>query len=257
MRDIGTLGGPDAVSTTQNATGQITGQSWTSSTPNPATGIPTLDPFLWTGGHTRDLGTLGGTIGMANWLNNRGEVVGFSDLAGDQTLHPFLWANGHLRDLGTLGGDNGFANWVNDRGDVVGGAQLADQNWHGFLWRNRHMRDLPPVSGAPFAFPNSVNDNGQVVGTETDKNFNELFPVLWSGGHGYDLNTLIAPSRLHLTSAEYIGNHGQIVGHAALPNGDQRVFLLIRNPGVPLPPAPAPARPLPAITGPPDRSISV
>ena len=32
--------------------------------------------------------------------------------------------------------------------------------------------------------------------------------------------------------------------------GDQRLFLLIRNPCVPLPPASTPARPLPAITGP-------
>jgi len=47
MRDIGSLGGPDAVSTTLNAAGQITGQSYTSTAVNPATGIPTLDPFLW------------------------------------------------------------------------------------------------------------------------------------------------------------------------------------------------------------------
>ena len=46
MRDIGSLGGPDAVSTTLNAAGQITGQSYTSTAANPATGIPTLDPFL-------------------------------------------------------------------------------------------------------------------------------------------------------------------------------------------------------------------
>ena len=39
--------------------------------------------------------------------------------------------------------------------------------------------------------------------------------------------------------------------------GDQRLFLLIRNPCVPLPPASTPARPLPAITGPADRNISV
>jgi hypothetical protein len=109
------------------------------------------------------------------------------------------------------------------------------------------MYDLPPVAGAPWAFANSVNDQGQVVGTEADSHGNELFPVLWSGRHRYDLNTLIAPSRLHLTSAEYIGNQGQIVGHAVLPNGHQRVFLLIRNPSVPLPPAAArPARDLPA-----------
>jgi probable HAF family extracellular repeat protein len=247
MHDIGTLGGPDAVSTTQNAHGQITGQSWTSSTPNPATGIPTLDPFLWTNGHMRNLGTLGGTIGMANWLTNRGEVVGFSDLAGDQTGHPFLWANGHMRDLGTLGGDCGFANWVNDRGDVVGGAQAPDQNFHGFLWRNGKMHDLPPVGGAPWAFANSVNDHGQVVGNETDAKGNERFAALWSGGHGYNLNTLIAPSALHLTSAEYINDLGEIVGHGVLRNGHQRVFLLIRNPSVPLPSAAATlARDLPA-----------
>jgi hypothetical protein len=60
-----------------------------------------------------------------------------------------------------------------------------------------------------------------------------------------------------MISAGYINNQGAIFGHGVLLNGDQRVFLLIRYPGVPLPPAPAPARPLPAITGPPDRSISV
>ena len=235
MRDIGTLGGPDAVSTTLNARGQITGQSYINSTANPATGIPTLDPFLWRNGHMRDLGTLGGTIGFANWLNNAGDVVGFSDLAGDQTGHPFLWNGKKLIDLGTLGGDFGFANWVSERGDVVGGAQEPDQNFHGFLWRNGRMHDLPPVGGAPWAFANGVNDHGQAVGNITDaQGMNELGAILWSGGHGYDLNTLIAPSALHLTSAEYVNDRGEIVGHGVLPNGDQRVFLLVRNPSVPL-----------------------
>jgi probable HAF family extracellular repeat protein len=247
MRDIGTLGGPDAVSTTQNARGQITGQSWTNSTPNPATGVPTLDPFLWAHGHMRDLGTLGGTIGFANWLNNRGEVVGVSDLAGDQTGHPFLWARGHMRDLGTLGGDYGFANSVSERGFVVGGAQAPDQSFHGFLWQDGKMHDLPPVGGAAWAFANSVNDHGQVAGLTTNAKGNERFAVLWSGGHGYNLNTLIAPSKMHLVSAEYINDRGEIVGHGVLPNGHERVFLLIRNPSVPLPPAPArSARDVPA-----------
>ena len=63
--------------------------------------------------------------------------------------------------------------------------------------------------------------------------------MLWSGGHGYNLNTLIAPSKLHLVTAEYINDQGEIVGHGVLPNGNQRVFLLIRNPSVPLPPTAA------------------
>jgi len=51
----------------------------------------------------------------------------------------------------------------------------------------------------------------------------ELAAVLWSHGQGYDLNTLIAPSALHLVSAEYISDQGEIVCHGVLPNGDQRV----------------------------------
>jgi hypothetical protein len=107
------------------------------------------------------------------------------------------------------------------------------------------MHDLPLVGGAPWAFANSVNDHGQVVGT--DAKGNERFAALWSGGHGYNLNTLIAPSALHLMSGEYINDQGEIVGHGVLPNGHQRVFLLIRNHSVPLPPAAArPARDPPA-----------
>ena len=245
MTDIGTLGGPDAVSTTLNARGQIIGQSYTSSTANPATGIPTLDPFLWQNGRMQDLGTLGGTIGNANWLNDAGEVVGHSDLAGDQESRPFLWKNGNMRDLGTLGGRSGFASWVNDRGDVVGASQTSGQNFHGFLWHHGMMIDLPPLGGAAQAFGNAINDRGQVVGTEDDASFNELAAVLWVGGHGYDLNTLVAPSALQMTSAFYIDDQGDIVGHGVLPDGSQRVFLLSANPSVPLPRAATVARPLP------------
>jgi probable HAF family extracellular repeat protein len=243
MRDIGTLGGPDAVSTTLNAVGQITGQSYTSATANPATGIPTLDPFLWQNGHMRDLGTLGGTMGFANWLNNAGDVVGTSDLAGDQTFHPFLWNGTKMIDLGTLGGANGSAIWVSDAGAVTGSADLPGGTHHAFLWKSGHMTDLPPVGNASCSNGHAVNNNGEVVGNITDCHGNALAAALWSHGHAYDLNTLIAPSALHLTSGEYINDQGDIVGHGVLPNGDQHIFLLIRNPSVPLPAAaPAPAK---------------
>jgi probable HAF family extracellular repeat protein len=45
MRDIGTLGGPDTLWNAANDLGEITGSSFTNSTPNPANGgYPTLDP---------------------------------------------------------------------------------------------------------------------------------------------------------------------------------------------------------------------
>jgi len=39
---------------------------------------------LWQHGHMTDLGTLGGHFGFANWINDQGEVVGWS-MAGDRT----------------------------------------------------------------------------------------------------------------------------------------------------------------------------
>jgi len=90
-RDLGTLGGPDAFAGFVNELGEVMGFSYTNSTPNPTTGIPTLDPFLWRNGQMIDLGSLGGILGGVTALNNRSQVIGQLNLAGDQISHPFLW----------------------------------------------------------------------------------------------------------------------------------------------------------------------
>jgi probable HAF family extracellular repeat protein len=229
MQDLGTLGGPDTIQTSMNQRGQIDGQSYTNSTPNPGTGMPTMDPFLWQNGHMRDLGSLGGTFGSPadNGLNERGEVVGWSNLAGDHMAHPFLWNGKKMVDLGTLGGDNGYANGINASGTVVGIADLPSGTHDGFIWKSGTMRALSPVNGAPCSNAGSINASGEVVGNATDCQGNELAAVLWRHGTAVDLNTLVAPSDLHLTTAEFINDKGEIVGFGKLPNGDQRVFLLI------------------------------
>jgi probable HAF family extracellular repeat protein len=112
MQDLGTLGsGKDAVPFAANIRGQVAGAAYTNSTPNPVTNLPTMDPFLWDkkNGMT-DIGTLGGTLGLPNFLNDRGQVVGTSNLSGDLFSHGFLWDQGVITDLGTLGGNNSTAN---------------------------------------------------------------------------------------------------------------------------------------------------
>jgi probable HAF family extracellular repeat protein len=227
MQDLGTLGGPDALPLFMNNRGQIAGMSYTGFTANPATGQPTLDPFLWQNGHMQDLGSLGGTLGFANDMNSSGAVAGQSDLAGDQTSHPFLWDGHTLQDLGTLGGANGGANWVNDGQEVAGSADLpGSQVHHAFLWKHGAMTDLGTLNGDPCSLGDAMNNRGQVVGSSTSCQV-RLTAFLWDHGVIADLNSLVAPSDLHIVEAHAITDRGEIVGGATLPDGTEHVVVLL------------------------------
>jgi len=232
MQDLGTLGGPDAVPISVNNAGQIAGFSYTNSTPNPTTGIPTLDPFLWENGKMIDLGTLGGTLGVGQDgpdVNSRGQVVDQSNLAGDIYYHPYLWTKpGPMKDLGTLGGNYGDAKKITDAGEVVGWATNAgDQAVLAFLWRDGLMTSLATVDGDPCSIAEGINSKVQVVGVSWDCT-SFLHAFLWEKGHIVDLNTLVPPgSGVQLTYADRINERGEITANGALPNGDEHAFLLI------------------------------
>lgn len=218
MRDLGTLGGPDAQGTFLNDRGQVAGVSYTSFNPNPDTGVPTQDPFFWEDGRMTDIGTLGGTAGFPSWLNKRGQVTGVSNLPGDQTQHPFLWERGRLLDLGTFGGSNGQATWINDAGEVVGVADFpGDQVHDAFLWKNGAMTDLGNLGQTSFAF--NINGKHQVVG-HSKLDDGSFHAFLWdNGGPMMDLNSLLpSGSSLLLTEAFLINEQGEIAG-IGLPPG--------------------------------------
>ena len=218
MQELGTLGGPDSSAWFVNERGQVAGVSYTDSLPNDTTGLPTLHPFLWESGRMLDLGSLGGAFCGTDGLNNRGAVVGFMNLTGDEFHHPFLWDRGTLTDLGTLGGSNGEAVAINKAGEVAGVADLPDGSHNAFLWKNGVMTDLGNLGATSFA--HAINSKGQVVGaSRVSRVPSQISAFLWEkGGPMIDLNTLIPPnSSLHLAFAEHINDRGEISGTGVPP----------------------------------------
>jgi probable HAF family extracellular repeat protein len=203
LQDLGTLGGPDAGpgpgignpnifgTICINDRGQVAGASYTNSTPDPVLLAPTTDPFLWEKGTgMQDLGTLGGTLGVVNSLNNRGHVAGQSNLVGNLSAHAFLWDKRHgMTDLGTLGGSYSAPNWINDSGQVVGQANTQnDQAFHSTLWKDDKITDLGTVDGDCSSAALAVNSEGQIVGWSFACDFSTARAYIWENGSMIDLS---------------------------------------------------------------------
>jgi probable HAF family extracellular repeat protein len=239
MQDLGTLGGPDAVASLVNDHGQVAGVSYTGTDPSTNCGVLSnsvlvTHPFYWDQNKGMiDMGTLGGTCAQPNAINNRGQIVGVSNLAGDSASHGFVWDRGVLSDVGTLGGSFSSAVWVNDAGDVIGYATTSgDQYVHGYLRKHGVMIDLGSLPGENCSNVWGINASKQIVGGSLDCQN----PVngtghasLWeNGGPTVDLNVLVAPgSDLALTYAYFINDRGEIAVSGALSNGDTHAVVLI------------------------------
>jgi probable HAF family extracellular repeat protein len=229
LTDLGTLGGPDAKAYGINQRGQIVGNSYIDSNINSTTGIPTVHPFLWDKGQMIDLGSLGGTISWAWWVNESGQVLGRSTLAGDQADQGFVWERGVMTEL-SLGGSYGNVLWNNNAGDVVGWSSLSDFSlpFDAFLWSHGQLRDIGTLPGTDCAFPWAINASKQVVG-QAGLSCSNTLAFLWEdSGPMVDLNTLVEPaSDVTLFIAVYINDPGQILAEGTLPNGDTHTFLLV------------------------------
>ena len=243
MQDLGALdNSSDAVALLINEPGQVVGQSYTdsSTSPTPFCNIEfsrTLHGFFWENGTMTDIGTLGGSCTFTYAMNNRGQVIGQSTLAGDVTSHPYIWDRGTMTDLGTVGGSYGYATWINDAGDVVGTAtEVGDEALLAFLWKDGVVERLGSLPGDSCSAANAINSKDQVVGASGFSS--PFFPActgdmvehafLWQNGTMVDLNAFVPPdSDLTLSEAVFINDAGVISGFAALPSGEQHAFVLV------------------------------
>jgi len=125
---------------------------------------------LWHHGQAHDLGSLGGSLSYGVAINNLGQVVGGSNLVGDETIHAYLWTKEHgIRDLGTVDQDSSSqAIGNNDQGQVVGLSCDDQDNCRAFLWERGKMEDLNELvagqSPLYLFLAYAVNSRGQIVG---------------------------------------------------------------------------------------------
>jgi probable HAF family extracellular repeat protein len=246
--DIGApgLGGPNSVAFGVNHWGQTVGEAETSLTDAEdfcgfsAYGFPSATacrPFLWQDGVMTKLATLGGENGLANTINNRGQVAGLAETAlKDPTagcpvhgFKPVVWADGKIYALPTFPGDtDGVAAALNDKGQAAGasgtcapfnpnsGLYLTEN--HAMVWENGRGIDLGNLgpNGLPGAGNHAcaINNRGEAVGHVTSKASTVAF--LWSREKGMKgLGTLagdLASFALGLNEEQ------QVVGQSISPD---------------------------------------
>jgi len=170
-------GDPDGVAASINDLGQVVGATGTCGDFSTDSGLYLVEKhaMLWEAGAAINLGNLGGTGQFGGHhacaINNRGQVVGHSDLTGDTTFHTFLWTwETGMKDIGTLPGD--FASTaisINDPGVVVGTSLDSTFNPRAFVWQNGSMTDLNAMlTSNPqklyLLLAYSINAGGEIVG---------------------------------------------------------------------------------------------
>jgi probable HAF family extracellular repeat protein len=180
IKELPTYGGdPDGFAIAINDSGQVAGASGACSTFNVVNGLylSPVHALLWDHGKVINLGSLGGNFGnQAHGMNNRGQVVGASDLTGDAVFHGFVWSHSTgMRDIPPVRGDKySVALAINDPG-VVTGVSIDETftTLHAFVVVDGVPTDLNTLISAdsPLQLQTAcgINSHGEITGLAVEK----------------------------------------------------------------------------------------
>src|SRR4051812_33341018 len=223
LTDLGSLVGfGEYTAQGMNANGDVVGYAGTSRS---AYYDPTgLQGWIYTNGKMQ---ALGGTNGVAESINDSGQVVGWFKTAGPlgDEEHAFLYSNGTFTDLhdAVLGaghehneGEFTLAHGINNAGQVVGevtaggGAEATPWVYAGGTSTPIHAGE----TGAAYA----IGNGGVAVGQAGNPTSQQAFS--YSGGQVTPLSSLNGEPFAN-SGARGVNNAGDVVGYSDTPLDDQ------------------------------------
>src|SRR5215467_16350999 len=236
ITDLGSLGGGITHGLAINASGQVTGDSVSSTlvqVPCPVQQYGGAkkcfthpdDAFVWSNGTMTDLGTLGGNFSQGVAINGSGEVVGSSAGKNSGPGSAFL-SNGHgMHQLSAPA----VAYGINDSGQIVGQCRNTQflQSYACVVSSNGAITALPEsnpsvecleINTIPGITPAAVaiNNSGQILG-----NCFLNTAVVWTNDTPTVLPTLGGGS----SSGTAISGNGQVAGTSQTSTGAEDGFL--------------------------------
>ena len=191
--------------------------------------------YFYNGAQFQNLGTLGGAGASANGINDYGQVVGISNLAGrgSSTLLP------KMPMRGTPGFSLGStclpmqSSLSNRKGALAGNSITVDSIGDGpssvFLWTpTKGMVNLGTLNGG-YPWPFGINNAGEVIGMSFTLGSNSTQGFYASVASG--MIDMGAASGVTATPVD-INNSGQVAGGAATASGLSYAFLWTKAGGM-------------------------
>jgi probable HAF family extracellular repeat protein len=160
-----------------------------------------------------DLGTLGGTGGIAYAVNESGTIVGSAQWTNGE-MHAFIWSNGVMSKLLAIDGmSNSHARDINEYGHIVGYYDATGGYRHSYLWKDGAYTNLTMFPGGRTSAVWAVNDYDQSVGHSHHPIDAEYPPRAFSWTTNG--STTIHPfDNLLSSEARGVNNSGAVVGFA-------------------------------------------